>query len=84
MSDDKTGSIAVDYEDIDFDKIFRVGQKVNELIERKIKKPFEIYLLLKFLMVNCEHSLGIKLSPEDEEKIKQMLTEEYDDNNEVP
>lgn len=65
--------------DIDFDKIARVGQKINELLIRKTKNSPEAYATLRFLCVYYESSLGIEFMPEFEEELKRVIKKSLDD-----
>jgi hypothetical protein len=64
--------------DIDFDKIARIGQKVNELLVRKTKNSPEAYATLRFLCVYYEMSLEIEFMPEFEEELKKAIKKNID------
>ncbi|NLD51234.1 MAG: hypothetical protein GX660_29205 [Clostridiaceae bacterium] len=60
--------------DIDFDKLCRVGKKVQLFLFRKIDDPIGIYLLLKILCFSFEETCGYRLDPNEEQKIRQMFS----------
>ena len=77
MSDDKVSErVAFDLNDVNFPKLYRIGEKINALLIRKIKDPLEAYLLLKMLCYSIEDSQGIKMTPEDEANFRKMVIEE--------
>lgn len=64
----------IEVTDIDFDKLFRIGKKVQMFLFRKIDDPIEIYLLLKILCFSIEETCGYRLDLNKEKKFKQMLS----------
>lgn len=64
----------IEVTDIDFDKLCRVGKKVQIFLFRKIDDPIEIYLLLKILCFSIEETCGYRLDSDEEEKFKQMFS----------
>ncbi len=64
--------------DIDFDKIARIGQKVNELLIRKTKNSPEAYATLRFLCVYYEMALGIEFMSDFEEELKKAIKKSLD------
>ena len=75
-----SNKVKIDFYEVDFGKLFRVGSKVNDLIVRKIKKPTHAYLLLKLLCIFFEENFGFRLKAEDENKLRKMLVEESEEN----
>ena len=71
--------VEINLHDVDFAKIGRVGNKVLDLLARKIKNPLHGYLLLKSLCFVFEDSLGCHLEPEDKHELKKMIVEESED-----
>jgi hypothetical protein len=69
--------------DIDFDKLARVGQKVNELLVRKTKSSPEAYATLRFLCVYYEESLGIAFMSEFEEELKRAIKKSLEDSKDA-
>ena len=59
--------------EIDFVKIARVGNKVNELLARKTSNSAEAYAVLRFLCILYEQKTGISFQPEFEEELKKMV-----------
>jgi hypothetical protein len=59
--------------EIDFDKIVRVGQKINELLVKRTKGSPEAYAVLRFLCIYYEQDLGIQFQPEFEEALKSLV-----------
>jgi hypothetical protein len=59
--------------ELDFDKLGRVGNKINELLSRKTKSNVESYAVLRFLCVWYEEDLGIKFEPEFEEELRKVV-----------
>jgi hypothetical protein len=68
--------------EIDFDKIARVGQKVNELLVKRTKSSAEAYAVLRFLCVYYEQDLCIVFQPEFEEALKNMVKKTLDGSSE--
>ncbi|MCW4030326.1 MAG: hypothetical protein NWE92_11855 [Candidatus Bathyarchaeota archaeon] len=64
----------IEVTDIDFDKLCRIGKKVQVLLFRKIDDPIEIYLLLKILCFSIEESFGYRLDSDEEQKFKEMFS----------
>jgi hypothetical protein len=71
-SDFESNRFAINLDDLDFDKLRRIGDKVMILLNKKIDRPVEAYLLLKLLAFSIEASEGFKLMPEDEERLRSM------------
>ncbi len=67
--------VTIRMDEIDFPKIERVGSKVSMLLEKKLKDPFEAYLLLKLLCFTMEKAYGFQIEPEYEEELKKLLFE---------
>ncbi len=69
--------------ELDFDRLARLGSKLNELLCRKTKGSAEAYAVLRFLCVWYEEDLGIAFGPEFEAElhkvIKENLVERKDD-----
>ncbi len=59
--------------EIDFEKLARVGNKVNELLVRKTRNSAEAYAVLRFLSVLYEQKTGISFQPEFEEEVKKVV-----------
>ena len=59
--------------EIDFAKIARIGNKVNEMIARKAESSAEAYAVLRFLCVLYEQKTGISFQPEFEEELRKMV-----------
>lgn len=64
----------IEVTDIDFDKLCRIGKKVQVFLFRKINDPIEIYLLLKILCFSIEETCGYRLDLNEEKKYKQMFS----------
>ena len=64
--------------EIDFDKLARVGNKINELLLRKTKNDAEAYAALRFLCVYYEESTGISFQPEFEAELKKKVKHAMD------
>jgi hypothetical protein len=67
--------------DIDFDRLARVGRKVNEVLVRKTKNSAEAYAAMRFLCVYYEESLGIVFQPEFEAELKRVVKQGLEENN---
>jgi hypothetical protein len=67
--------ITIDLAEFDLSKIFRVGDKVIDVLNKKIKNPIERYLVLKLLCIS-EEANGFVLSTEDEAKLREMARDE--------
>jgi hypothetical protein len=70
----KPNKMDIEVNDIDFDKICRVGEKVQTFLFRKIDDPIEIYLLLKILCYSIEDIFGFRIDSEDERKFRTMFS----------
>jgi hypothetical protein len=70
----QSNQMEIEFNQIDFDKLCRVGKKVQDFVFRKIDDPIEIYLLLKILCLSLEKNLGIKFDPNEEQKFKEMFS----------
>lgn len=64
---------AVKEVEIDFDKLARLGQKVNDLLVRKTRSSAEAYASLRFLCVFYEENLGISFGAEFEEELRKVI-----------
>lgn len=59
--------------EVDFDKLARIGNKINELLIRKTKGSAEAYAILRFLCVWYEKDLGISFAPEFERELHRVV-----------
>lgn len=59
--------------EVDFDRLARIGNKINELLSRKTKGSAEAYAVLRFLCVYYEEDLGIAFVPEFEEELRKVV-----------
>jgi hypothetical protein len=59
--------------EVDFDRLARVGNKINELLVRKTKGTAEAYAVLRFLCVWYEEDLGIAFAPEFEQELHKVV-----------
>ncbi|MCW4019292.1 MAG: hypothetical protein NWF00_11545 [Candidatus Bathyarchaeota archaeon] len=59
--------------EVDFDRLGRIGNKINELLCRKTKGAAEAYAVLRFLCVYYEEDLGIAFAPEFEEELHRVI-----------
>ena len=71
-SDYEPKRFAVNLDSLDFAKIKRVGDKVMQMLNKKLSNPVEAYFLLKLLCFSIEASEGFKLMPEDEERLREL------------
>ena len=71
-SDYEPKRFAVNLDNLDFAKIKRVGDKVMQMLNKKLTNPVEAYFLLKLLCFSIEASEGFKLMPEDEERLREL------------
>ena len=60
--------------ELDFDKLARVGSKVNELLIKRTHGSVEAYAVLRFLCVYYEKNLGIVFQAEFEEELRRVIT----------
>jgi hypothetical protein len=65
--------------ELDFDKLARLGQKINELLVRKTKGSAEAYAALRFLCVFYEENLGISFGPEFEAELRKVIKKSIQD-----
>ncbi len=70
MSEEKPTASEIE---LDFDRLARVGSKINELLMRKTKGSAEAYAVLRFLCVRYEEDLGIKFQREFEEELHKTI-----------
>ncbi len=70
--------------EIDFDKIVRVGQKVNDLLVKRTKNSPEAYAVLRFLCLYYEQDLGIVFQPEFEEALKDLVKKSVECGSKAP
>ena len=59
--------------EVDFDRLARIGNKINELLCRKTKGAAEAYAVLRFLCVYYEEDLGIAFEPEFEAELRKVV-----------
>ncbi len=59
--------------ELDFDRLARLGSKINELLARKTKGTVEAYAVLRFLCVYYEEDLGIAFEPQFEEELRNVV-----------
>ena len=71
-SDYEPKRFAVNLDNLDFAKIKRVGDKVMQMLNKKLTNPVEAYFLLKLLCFSIEASEGFKLMSEDEERLREL------------
>ncbi|MCW4005819.1 MAG: hypothetical protein NWF04_04380 [Candidatus Bathyarchaeota archaeon] len=69
--------------EVDFDKLGRIGSKVNDLLCRRSKGAVEAYAVLRFLCVYYEEDLGIAFAPEFEEELKRVVKKLIESKNEA-
>jgi hypothetical protein len=72
MSEENRSSGQVE---LDFDRLGRIGNKINELLCRKTKGTVESYAVLRFLCAWYEEDVGIKFEPQFEEELKRVVNE---------
>lgn len=65
--------------EIDFDKLARVANKINELLIRKTKNSAEAFATLRFLSVFYEESTGISFQPEFEQELRKKVKQAKED-----
>lgn len=73
MSEEKKRS--VDEVDLDFSRLARISQKVNDVLVKKTKNIPEAYATLRFMCVYYEQTVGISFMPEFEEELKRVIRE---------
>jgi hypothetical protein len=59
--------------EIDFDRLARIGNKLNEFLVRKTKGTVEAYAVLRFMCAYYEEDLGISFEPEFEEELRKVV-----------
>ena len=65
--------------ELDFDKLARIGNKINELLVRKTKGTVEAYAVLRFLCVYYEEDLGITFESSFEEELHRVVKKGLED-----
>jgi hypothetical protein len=70
--------------ELDFDKLARIGNKINELLVRKTKGTVEAYAVLRFLCVYYEEDLGIAFEPNFEEELHGVVRKSLEDAENEP
>lgn len=68
--------------EVDFDRLGRVGNKVNELLCKRTKGSAEAYAVLRFLCVYYEEDLGISFAPEFEAELQKVVRKSIDGGDE--
>jgi hypothetical protein len=66
----------IDIEKFDLSRMFRVGDKISAILDKKIKNPIERYLVLKMLCISFEEAGGFVLSTEDETRIREIARDD--------
>ncbi len=64
--------------EVDFDRLARVANKVNELLVKRAKGSAEAYATLRFLCVYYEEALGIAFAPEFEAELRKVVKNSLD------
>ena len=64
--------------EVDFDRLARIGNKVNELLCKRTKGSAEAYAVLRFLCVYYEEDLGIAFAPEFEAELHKVVKKSMD------
>jgi hypothetical protein len=70
--------------ELDFDKLARTGNKINELLVRKTKGTVEAYAVLRFLCVYYEEDLGIAFEPNFEAELHRVVKKSLEDAEKEP
>jgi hypothetical protein len=70
--------------ELDFDKLARVGSKVNELLAKRTRGSVEAYAVLRFLCVYYETDLGIAFQPEFEEELRKVVKQNLESKEPEP
>ncbi len=60
---------------IDLAKIFRVGSKINQILQKKTRNGAECYAVIRFLCIFYEEHLGVSLPPELEADVRKSVHE---------
>jgi hypothetical protein len=68
--------------EVDFERLARVGNKINELLVRKTKGTVEAYAVLRFLCVYYQEELGIAFEPEFEAELRKVVKESIESREE--
>jgi len=68
--------------EVDFERLARVGNKINELLVRKTKGTVEAYAVLRFLSVYYQEELGIAFEPEFEAELRKVVKESIESREE--
>jgi hypothetical protein len=61
--------------ELDFDRIGRIGSKLNELLVRKTKGSLEAYAVLRFMCTYYEEELQLTFEPQFDEEIRRVVKE---------
>lgn len=65
--------------ELDFDRLSRIGNKINELLVRKTKGTVEAYAVLRFLCVYYEEDIGLSFEPHFEEELHRVVKKGLED-----
>jgi hypothetical protein len=68
--------------ELDFDRLARIGEKVNELLVKRAKGSAEAYAVLRFLCVYYEEELGIAFEPQFEAELRRVVQKSLHDRHE--
>jgi predicted component of type VI protein secretion system len=58
---------------VNFEKSLRVSQKLLDLLKKKTKTSAEAYLAVRLVAIFLEEKLGLKLTPDQEEELRELL-----------
>jgi hypothetical protein len=70
--------------ELDFDRLARLGSKINELLARKTKGTVEAYAVLRFLCVYYEEDLGIAFESQFEEELHKVVKKSLEGDGKEP
>jgi ribosomal protein S7 len=58
---------------VNFEKSLRVSQKLLDLLKKKTKSSAEAYLAVRLVAIFLEEKLGLKMTPDQEEELRELL-----------
>jgi hypothetical protein len=58
---------------VDIEKSLRVSKKVLDLLKKKTKSSAEAYLAVRLVAIFLEEKLGLKMTPDQEDELRELL-----------
>ena len=69
---------------VDIEKSLRVSKKLLDLLKKKTKSSAEAYLAVRLVAIFLEEKLGLKMTPEQEEELRELLRKDKQTSKKAP